>query len=290
MSAGVVSQFNVPSTILVGGGASEQAGAIARRWGASRVLIVTDQGMVKMGVAGKMETTLRVAGLDVSTFADVQPDPTDANVRAGVASLRACGARAIVAVGGGSAMDAAKVIALMSVFPEPMRGFKGYHKFTEATTASGIDAGRLLGVIAIPTTAGTGSEVTKVAVITDSERQEKMMMLDALLLPRAAVVDYKLTMTMPAGLTAAVGVDTLTHGIEAYVSRKASGVTDPIALSCIGRCARHLRTAFNEPGNEQAREGMMLAACQGGMAFANSSVCLVHGMSRPIGAVFHLPH
>ncbi|MCC7409619.1 MAG: iron-containing alcohol dehydrogenase [Phycisphaeraceae bacterium] len=285
-----MAQFNVPSTILVGDGASEQVGAIAKRWGATRVLVVTDQGMVQMGVAGKIEATLRAAGLDVSTFADVQPDPTDENVRAGVASMRACGAQAIVAIGGGSAMDAAKVIALMSVFSEPMRGFKGYHKFTETAPTAGVDLTKIPGLIAVPTTAGTGSEVTKVAVITDTERQEKMMMLDALLLPRAAVVDYRLTMTMPAGLTAAVGVDTLTHGIEAYVSHKANGVTDPIALSCIGLCARHLRTAYGEPGNETAREGMMLAACQGGMAFANSSVCLVHGMSRPIGAVFHLPH
>jgi alcohol dehydrogenase class IV len=118
----------------------------------------------------------------------------------------------------------------------------------------------------------------------------KMMMLSTPLLPRAAVVDYELTLSMPPGLTAAVGVDTLTHGIEAFVSRQANMLSDPLALQCIGLAARNLRTAWKEPLNLEARKGMMLAATLGGMAFSNSSVCLVHGMSRPIGAVFHLPH
>src|SRR6185295_13871343 len=127
-------------------------------------------------------------------------------------------------------------------------------------------------------------------VITDPVNDVKMMMLDAHLLPAVALVDYELTLTMPAALTAAVGVDTLTHGIEAYVSRLASGLTDPLALACIAQVGRHLETAFREPGNHAAREGMMIAAMQGGMAFANSSVCLVHGMSRPLGALFRVPH
>jgi len=145
-------------------------------------------------------------------------------------------------------------------------------------------------LIAIPTTAGTGSEVTKVAVITDTDRDIKMMLLDAHLAPTAALVDYELSMSMPPALTAHVGVDTLTHGVEAYVSRKANAMTDPIALSCICLVAANLETAWREPHNRVARETMALAACQGGMAFANSSVCLVHGMSRPLGAVFHLAH
>jgi alcohol dehydrogenase class IV len=145
-------------------------------------------------------------------------------------------------------------------------------------------------LIAIPTTAGTGSEVTKVSVITDTARDIKMMMLDVHLLPTVAIVDYELSMSMPRDLTAHVGVDTLTHGIEAYVSRKATPMTDPLAVSCIRLVAGHLATACNEPGNRDARAGMSLAAVHGGMAFANSSVCLVHGMSRPIGALFHVPH
>jgi len=145
-------------------------------------------------------------------------------------------------------------------------------------------------LIVIPTTAGTGSEVTKVAVIGDTDRDVKMMMLDVNLLPTVALVDYELTLTMPASLTAHVGVDTLVHAVEAYVSKKANGLTDPIALSSIRLVAGNLLTAVEDPGNRAAREAMMLAACQGGMAFANSSVCLVHGMSRPIGALYHVPH
>jgi alcohol dehydrogenase class IV len=117
-----------------------------------------------------------------------------------------------------------------------------------------------------------------------------MLLMSVQLVPQVALVDFELTMTMPGPLTAAVGVDTLTHAIEAYVSKKANGVTDPLALSCASLVARHLRTAFREPSNRAAREAMSLAACQGGMAFANSSVCLVHGMSRPIGALFHVAH
>src|SRR4029079_1108671 len=140
------------------------------------------------------------------------------------------------------------------------------------------------------TTAGTGSEVTKVAVITDTARDVKMMMLDRHLLPTAALVDYELTLSMPPGLTAHVGVDTLTHGIEAYVSRKANALTNPLATECIRLTASNLLTAWGKPVDRPAREAMMLAASLGGMAFANSSVCLVHGMSRPIGAIFHLAH
>ena len=177
-------------------------------------------------------------------------------------------------------MDAAKVIAVMANNEPPLSQYAGYHQIPKPG----------LPLIAIPTTAGTGSEVTKVAVITDTERDVKMMMLDVNLLPDVALVDYELSMSMPAPLTAHVGVDTLTHAIEAYVSKKANGMTDPIALSCVKLVGDHLLTAFREPNNEEARAAMMLAACQGGMAFANSSVCLVHGMSRPIGAHFHVPH
>jgi len=273
-------QFNVPSTVLIGGGASGDLATQVRRLGADRVLLVTDAGIKSLGYLDPLVEQLRAAQIEATGFSDVQPDPTDRNVLAGLDEFRRSGAQAIVALGGGSSMDCAKVISILATNPEPMTQYMGYHKIPKA----GVP------LIAIPTTAGTGSEVTKVAVITDTERDVKMMMLDAHLLPRVALVDYKLTMSMPPALTAAVGVDTLTHAIEAYVSQKANAMTDPIALSCVRLVAQHLRTAYREPGNERAREAMMLAACQGGMAFANSSVCLVHGMSRPIGALFHVPH
>jgi len=276
----IVRRFDTPTAIVSGGGCRRQLAGLVRELGGTRVLVVTDPGVVQLGVAGEIVDALTRAGLSVAVFDQVQPDPTDENVAAGVAALLAHRADAVVAVGGGSPIDTAKVIAIRPANPQPLPEFMGLHKIAHAG----------LPLIAVPTTAGTGSEATKVAVITDTARQVKMMMLSAPLLPRAAVVDYELTLSMPPGLTAAVGVDTLTHGIEAYVSRKANALADPLALQCVALCAQHLRTAWSEPGHHGAREGMMLAATLGGMAFSNSSVALVHGMSRPIGAVFHLPH
>src|SRR5262245_47212139 len=273
-------QFNVPSTVLVGGGASQQLAAQAARVGGRRALLVTDATMVAGGLAGRCVEGLKATSISTTVFAGVQPDPTDQNVRSGLALLREGTCDFVIGLGGGSPMDAAKVIAVAATNDVPVREFAGYHRIVRPG----------LPLLLIPTTAGTGSEVTKVAVITDTQRDVKMMMLDAHLLARVALVDFELSLTMPPPLTAHVGVDTLTHGIEAYVSRKANGLTDPLAMECIRLTASHLFTAWQEPGHRHAREAMMLAACLGGMAFANSSVCLVHGMSRPLGAIFHLPH
>ena len=216
----MISEFQVPPTVIVGGGARQRVADQVRRLGAERVLVVTDAFM-RNGPAAEIIALLEQAGLQVACFDAVQPDPTDANVRDGVAMLRQHQAQAIVAIGGGSPIDAAKVIGILATNPEPLRQYKGYHQIPRAG----------LPLIAIPTTAGTGSEATKVAVITDTERHEKMMLLSLHLLPQVALVDYELSMSMPGPLTAAVGVDTLTHGIEAFVSRKAGPMTDPIALS-----------------------------------------------------------
>jgi alcohol dehydrogenase class IV len=276
----MASSFNIPSSVIIGGGASAELLPQLRRLGAKRVLVVTDAFMVKSGVVARLLAPLQESGMEVAVFDGVQPDPTVQNVRDGLALYRSSGAEAVVAIGGGSPLDAGKAISILTTNPEPLADYMGYHKIPKAGAP----------LLAIPTTAGTGSEVTKVAVITDTERDVKMMILDQHLLPVVALVDYELTLSMPAPLTAHVGVDTLTHGIEAYVSRKASEMTDPIALSCIRLAATHLVKAWEEPGNLAAREGMMLSATQGGMAFANSSVCLVHGMSRPLGLLFHIPH
>ena len=276
----MASSFNIPSSVIIGGGASAELLPQLRRLGAKRVLVVTDAFMVKSGVVARLLAPLQEGGIETAVFDGVQPDPTVQNVRDGLALYRSSGAEAVVAIGGGSPLDAGKAISILTTNPEPLADYMGYHKIPKAGAP----------LLAIPTTAGTGSEVTKVAVITDTERDVKMMILDQHLLPVVALVDYELTLSMPAPLTAHVGVDTLTHGIEAYVSRKASEMTDPIALSCIRLAATHLVKAWEEPGNLAAREGMMLSATQGGMAFANSSVCLVHGMSRPLGLLFHIPH
>lgn len=276
----MITQFNVPATIITGAGASRELGTQLARLGVRRVLFVTDSFMVSSGVADRFARLLEEARIEFALFAGVQPDPTDANVGAGLQEYVSRKCDAVVALGGGSPIDAAKAIAVLVNNPEPLSLYQGYHK----VPLSGAP------LVVIPTTAGTGSEVTKVSVITDTTRDVKMMMLDRHFLPTVALVDFELTLSMPPALTAHVGVDTLTHGIEAYVSRKATALTDPLALTCIRLVAEHLETAWREPGNRAAREGMMLAATLGGMAFANSSVALVHGMSRPIGAVFHVPH
>lgn len=272
--------FNVPATIVTGAGASRELAPQLTRLGARRVLFVTDAFMEKSGLAARFIRELEQAGIGVALFAGVQPDPTDENVRDGLRAYIAGKCDGIVALGGGSPIDAAKAIAILTTNAEPLSQYQGYHQVPRAGAP----------LVVIPTTAGTGSEVTKVAVITDTARDVKMMMLDRHLLPAVALVDYELTLSMPPALTAHVGVDTLTHGIEACVSRKATALTDPLALTCIRLVAEHLETAWREPRNHAAREGMMLAATLGGMAFANSSVALVHGMSRPLGALFHVPH
>ena len=276
----MITQFNVPSAIITGGGASRELVPQLARLGVRRVLLVTDAFMESSGLAGQFVQALERAGMAVALFAGVQPDPTDNNVRDGFGAYLDNECEAIVGLGGGSPIDASKAIAILTANPEPLSQYQGYHKIPRAGAP----------LIVIPTTAGTGSEVTKVAVITDTARDVKMMILDRHLLPAVALVDFELTLSMPPGLTAHVGVDTLTHGIEAYVSRKASALTDPLALTCIRLVSENLETAWRDPANRAAREGMMLAATLGGMAFANSSVALVHGMSRPIGATFHVPH
>ncbi len=272
--------FRIPAAVVTGAGALAELPVHVRRLGAGRVLVVTDGFFVANGLAGRVVGLLAADGITATVFADVQPDPTVGNVADGLAALRDCGAEAIVALGGGSPIDAAKAIAVLATNDGPLGVYMGVGKIPRP----GVP------LVATPTTAGTGSEVTDVAVITDTATDVKMMLKDAHLLAAVALVDYELSATMPPALTAFVGVDTLTHAIEAYVSRRATPLTDTLALSCIGRVAGHLERAFRDPGDTEARAAMAIAACEGGMAFANSSVALVHGMSRPVGAIFHVPH
>lgn len=273
-------QINIPSIIINGAGASDEAAPQAVRAGLKHVLVVSDPYLVEQGLPARIAAQCRQAGIESHVYGGVTPDPTDVNVEEGLAIFRENGCDGIVAVGGGSSIDTGKGIAVMAANDGPLSEYAGYHRIPRP----GVP------LFAIPTTAGTGSEMTRVTVITDTRRNVKMMMLDAHLLPTAAFVDYTLTLSMPRPLTANVGVDTLTHGIEAYVSRKAGTITDALALACVDLVGRHLVRAWKDPGDHGARKGMMEAASLGGMAFANSSVCLVHGMSRPLGAVFHLPH
>jgi alcohol dehydrogenase class IV len=276
----VLASFNIPATVILGEGASQEIANQVGRLQGRRALLVTDAHLLRSGVAEGALQRLRAGGIETAVYSGVQPDPTVRNVMEGLDELRRSRAEIVIGFGGGSSIDAAKAIAILATNPPPISQYAGYHRIGRPG----------LPLIAVPTTAGTGSEVSKAAVITDTDRDVKMMMFDVHLLPLVALVDYELTLTMPPALTAHVGVDTLTHGIEAYVSRRANELSDACALACIRQVASHLRTAFADPESRPAREGMMAAACQAGMAFSNSSVCLVHGMSRPIGAHFHVPH
>jgi alcohol dehydrogenase class IV len=273
-------ELHLPPDIHVGGGVSERAAKLAKGVGMSRVLVVTDPVMVDSGVAGRVAEHLEEAGIATATFSDIHGEPTTDYVDAGLAALREHDADGVVAVGGGSPLDTAKAIAVMATNEGPLPEYLGYHKIPEPG----------LPLIAVPTTAGTGSEVTRVTVITDTSRDVKMMILSDHLMPRVALADYKLTLTCPPGLTANVGVDSLTHAIESYVSAKANPVTDGFALKAARLIGQNLRRAQRDGGDEEAREALMLGAMLAGAAFSNASVALVHGMSRPIGAHFHVPH
>ena len=272
--------FASPRLLLVAGGAVKQIAEVLGKFGLSRPLVVTDPFMVSSGHVRHCLDALAAAGLSVSVFSDTVPDPTDTVVEAGVALLNKGTYDCLIGFGGGSPIDTAKAMAILAAGGGKMRDYK-------APVAA--DTGKLP-VIAIPTTAGTGSECTRFTVITDTERDEKMLIAGLGALPLASIVDYELTFSVPARTTADTGVDSLTHALEAYVSKRANPVSDALALSAMTLIATHIRTAYTEPRNAIAREGMMLGATEAGLAFSNSSVALVHGMSRPIGAHFHVPH
>ncbi|HVM77849.1 MAG TPA: iron-containing alcohol dehydrogenase [Stellaceae bacterium] len=276
----MVATITMPRLLYIGGGAIGEIVTALGRLGASCPLVVTDRFMESSGMLAKLTDRLDRANLRWQVFADTVPDPTDTVVEAGVKVLAAGDFDCLVALGGGSPIDTAKAISVLAANGGKMRD----HKVPNEIPKPGLP------IIAIPTTAGTGSEVTRFTVITDTERDEKMLIMGLACCPAAAIVDYELTFSMPWRLTADTGIDSLTHAIEAYVSKRASPFTDGVARSAMALIAKHIRTACRTPDDPKAREAMMLGATQAGMAFSNSSVCLVHGMSRPIGAFFHVPH
>lgn len=269
-----------PRHIHLGGGALEQLGALIDVLQLHRPLVVTDPFLVASGAAQRVMNLLSAAGKTPALFDRTVADPTTASLTQGVAALLEHRADCVVGFGGGSPMDTAKALAVLAVQPGPMRRFKAPNNY----------AGPALPIIAIPTTAGSGSEATQFTVISDSDTHEKMLCPGLSFLPVAAIVDFELTMTMPPRLTADTGVDALTHAVEAYVSRKANPISDGLALAAIRLIATHLKRAYLDGSDAPARAAMMAAATQAGMAFSNSSVALVHGMSRPIGAHFHVAH
>ena len=269
-----------PRLLLVAGGAVRQIAEVLGKFGLSRPLVVTDPFMLSSGHVRHCLDPLTAVGIQWAVFSDTVPDPTDMVVETGVAELGKGDYDCLIGFGGGSPIDTAKAIAILAAGGGKMRDYKAPVAADRAK----------LPVIAIPTTAGTGSECTRFTVITDTERDEKMLIAGLGALPLAAIVDYELTYSVPSRTTADTGIDSFTHALEAFVSKRANPFSDALALAAMDLIGKHLRTAYAEPRNAAAREGMMIGATQAGLAFSNSSVALVHGMSRPIGAHFHVPH
>lgn len=275
-----IGRVQSPRIIRIGGGAALEVADVMGQLGLRRPLIVTDAGLVALGHVRTVTDVLDHAGLAWGLFDGVVEDPTDVCVEAGLEALRSGDYDCVIGLGGGSPMDTAKAISFMSVNAGHVRDYKA---------PAQID---LCGppVIAIPTTGGTGSELTRWCVITDTELTEKYNLSGLACVATVALIDWTFTVTKPARITADTAVDSLTHAIEAFVSRKAFAYTDAFALAAMPAIARHVRSAYGTPDHAEAREALMLAASQAGMAFSNASVALVHGMSRPIGAHFHVAH
>jgi alcohol dehydrogenase class IV len=281
----VIAPVVSPRFLLVGGGAVSQIAEVLAKFGLSRPLVVTDPFMVSSGLVRRCLDPLTASGIVAETFSDTVPEPTDTVVDAGVARLQGRGYDCLIGFGGGSPIDTAKAMSILA----HGRATGAGQRMRDFKVPVAADAAALP-IVAVPTTAGTGSEATRFTVITDTERGEKMLIAGMGALPLAAVVDYELTFTLPQRITADTGVDSLTHALEAFVSRRANPYSDTQALAAMRLIGLNLRTAYAEPENRTAREAMMLGALQAGIAFTNSSVALVHGMSRPIGAHFHVPH
>lgn len=269
-----------PRQLLIGAGARRDVGDLIVALGASRPFLVTDSFLLGIGSADELIERLLAADLHPALWAETVPDPTTDSLRSGVAAVAEHGADLVIGFGGGSPMDTAKALALLAVQGGEMGDYRAPRR----------NDGSALPIVAIPTTAGSGSEATQFTIITDTATDEKMLCTGPAFLPTAAIIDFELTLSMPARLTADTGVDALTHAVEAYVSRKANGFSDGLALAAIATIGTNLRRVYADGGDSRGREAMMLAATQAGIAFSNSSVALVHGMSRPIGAHFHVAH
>ena len=245
-------------------------------------LIVTDKQMVKFGYVKKLQEILLKAGIKSSVFDDTIPDPTDTVVLNGIDILKKNKNDAVIGFGGGSPIDTAKAIAVLSQYSKNIQDYKPPSTFDK----------KGLPIIAIPTTAGTGSEVTHHSVIIDTKSNnfEKISCRGEGFVPIVSIVDYELTLSKPRRLTIDSAIDTLTHGIEAYVSKKATMFSDRMALDTIRLVQENIYAVDKDPKDLKAREGLMLAATLGGLAFSNASICLVHGMSRPLGSNFKVPH
>ena len=276
----MANRFVLNETSYHGAGAVKEIAGEVKGRGFKKCLVCTGPDLIEFGVTKKVTDVLEEADIAYDTFCDIKPNPTVDNVKNGVAAFKAAGADCIIAVGGGSAMDTAKAIGIIIDNPE----------FEDVVSLEGVapTKNRCVPIIAVPTTAGTAAEVTINYVITDTEKNRKMVCVDPKDIPIIAVVDPQMMSTMPKGLTAATGMDALTHAIEGYITKGAWELSDMFHLKAIEIIASSLRGAVeNTP---EGREQMALGQYVAGMGFSNVGLGLVHSMAHPLGAVYDTPH
>lgn len=271
-------EFIVPGQIITGAGALDMAENTLAQLG-EKALIVTDRVMVELGNCAKVENALKNQGVAYSVYSEIAGEPTDTMIENGLRQYQEEGCDFLIALGGGSPIDSMKAIGSLVKNGGNISDYMGKIIDVEMPPMA-----------AIPTTAGTGSEATQFTIITDTKKDIKMLLKGRSLMPTLAVSDPQFTMTAPPKITAATGLDALCHAIEAYTSRQAQTLSDTFALSAVRRIFKYLPTAFHDGKNEEARTEMAVAALEAGIAFNNASVTLIHGMSRPIGALFHVAH
>jgi len=269
-----------PKTLITGNNAISQIGTEAKKLRATKILILTDPGVEQSGMIEQVERPFIDAGLEVGVYAKAVPEPPMSSVEEGVAFVREGGYDLIVGFGGGSAIDVAKITAVLAVSDDSIEDYVGTDKVPK----------RGLPTIAVPTTAGTGSEVTAIAIFSNEKLNVKQGVVSSHLIPNIALVDPVLTWTCPANVTAAAGMDALIHCIEAYISVNATMHTDPLAFEGMKLIGRSIRTATYDGANAWARHSMAIGSMLGGIAFGNAGVGAVHALSYPVGGTFHVPH
>ena len=271
-------EFLVPGHIITGAGALDAAEKIFPTMG-KKALVVTDPVMIKLGNCAKVEAALKQKHVPYAVYSDIVGEPNNIMIESGLWKYREEGCDFLIAIGGGSCLDSMKAIGALAVNGGDIADFFG----------KTIDV-EMPPMAAIPTTAGTGSEATQFTIITDMRKDVKMLLKGPKLIPSLAVIDPQFTMTAPPAVTANTGLDALCHCVEAYTSRKAQTLSDTFAVSAVKRIFANLPIAYHDGSNQEARIQMSVAALEAGIAFNNSSVTLIHGMSRPIGALFHVAH
>jgi alcohol dehydrogenase class IV len=276
--------WSYPTRIVFGAGSAAQSGAEAKNFVSGRVLLVTDRGVVEAGLAKGVEASLRAHAIESRIFADLSSNPTEAEVEKGVEAYRAAGAEGIVALGGGAAMDVAKLIIVRATVPD-----KSFEELDDAIGGDRFIPKQLPPVIAIPTTAGTGSEVGRAAVLTVASTGSKTVIFAPSMLPRVAILDPELSVSLPSGPTAATGFDALTHCLEAYLAKGDHPMADGIALAGLEIIARDLPRVVANGRDIEARGGMLKAAMMGAAAF-QKGLGACHSLSHPLSAVFGVHH